>query len=249
MRAESLLAPRHDIWKKGIPLKEAAYYFAPQILRAQYNEPKLAPRKSTRGMELLAKSLTDENKRQEIIKGFQSLQDFLDITQARTLAEQDMQNRLLERLSNNWLIAYGFTVPRKPADTREQIPTDLFKSEYVKWEKSSINGAGLEFVSVMVFRSKWVREIEALLPKDPHRAIGRPSSKHPITEAIQSLISDRSLPTQSRKNDYELIRAQVHGLFPGEFPRNKGLSDKVIAKYLGPELARPKSIKKSSHKL
>lgn len=103
--------------------------------------------------------------------------------------------------------------------------------------------------SVLVFRPKWVRDIEALVPKDTHRAIGRPSSKHAITEAIRSLINEQAIPTQSRKRDYELIRVRVNILFPGQFPGNKNLSDKVIAKYLAPELARLKSAKKPPHKL
>lgn len=218
-------------------------------MRAQYDEPKKLPRKSISAIELLAKKFLDENKRQDFIKSVQPVQDFFDISQARAAVERNIRDRLLAQLSNNTLIAYGFAIPRKPANTREKIPPDLFKYEFVSWEELSIKGAGLEFESVIVFRPKWVREIEALLPKDTQRVIGRPSSKRAITEVIRSLINARVLPTQSRKNDYELIRAKVHSQSPGEFPGNKNLSDKVIAKYLGPELARLKSANKPLHKL
>jgi len=249
MCAESLLEPRNNIWKKGIPLTDAPYHFAPNNLRAQYDEPKKLPRKSISAIELIAKKYIDENKRQDFITSAQPVQDFFDISQARAAVERDMRDRLLAQLSNNTLIAYGFAIPRKPANTPERILQDLFKPEYVNWEKSLINGAGLEFVSVLIFRPKWVQEIEALLPKDTHRAIGRPSSKHAITAAIRSLINERAIPAQSRKSDYDLIRARVNSLFPGQFLENKGLSDKAIAKYLGPELARLKSAKKPPHKL
>jgi|ERR1700722_6515058 len=248
MCAESLLTPTHDIWKKGIPLKDAAYYFAPQFLRSQYNEPKLGPRKLDRGIELLVKSI-DENKRQDFIKSYQPVQDFLDTNSARNSAELDMRNRLLVRLINNRLVAYGFSVPRKPANVREIIPPDLFKMKFVDWQNSNIKGAGLEFVSVLIFRPKWAQEIEVLLPKGAHRPIGRPSSKHAITEVIRSLIDEQAIPTQLRKNDYDLIRGRVNIQFPDQFLENKGLSDKAIAKYLSPEIARLKSAKKSPHKL
>src|SRR5208282_4944748 len=108
MCAESILTPTRDIWKKGIPLTDAPYHFAPHNLRAQYDEPKKLPRKSISAIELLAKKFIDENKRQDFIKSAQPVQDFFDISQARAAVERTMRDRLLAQLSNNTLVAYGF---------------------------------------------------------------------------------------------------------------------------------------------
>lgn len=236
-----------DIWKKGIPLAEADYYFAPQKLRDEYNEPKIPPQKMSRGFELMLKELPVD-KRAEFLKRLQPVQNFFDISRARGDVERRMRDRLLHLLSNDRLAAYGFPLPRKPADIRQRIPQDLFQSRFVNWNDSSIKGAGLEFQSVVVFRPKWTAEIESQLPQVAHRAIGRPSSKVAITAVIRSLINAGWSLSSARKRDYELIRAEVHKLFPGQFVGNKNLSDKTIAKYLGPVIARLRPAKTPSPK-
>jgi len=236
-----------DIWKKGIPLAEADYYFAPQKLRDEYNEPKIPPRRMSRGLELMMKEMPAD-KRPELLKQLEPVQNFFDVSRARGDVQRRMRDWLLHLLSNDRLVAYGFPTPRKPADIRQRIPQDLFQSRFVNWDHSSIKGAGLEFQSVVVFRPKWTSEIESQLSRVARQAIGRPSSKGAITAAIRSLIDTGWSPSGSRKRDYDLIRTQVHKLFPGQFAGNKNLSDKTIAKYLAPEIARLRPAKTPSPK-
>ena len=237
-----------DHWKKGILLKEAPHYFAPPKLRAQYDEPPIPPQKTLRGFQLMAKEIIPAGERQDFLKKLQPIQEYFEITQVRGTIELQMRERLLDALRRTRLIAYGFSLPRKPTNIRERIPDDLFRPEFVSWGKSSVKGAGLEFESVLVFRPKWTSEIESQLSQVARRAIGRPSSRGAITEAIGSLISAGWSPSGSRKRDYDLIRTEVHKLFPGQFAENKNLSDKTIAKYLGSEIARFRPAKRPSPK-
>lgn len=236
-----------DIWKKGIPLAEADYYFAPQKLRDEYNEPQIPPRRMSRGLELMMKEMPAD-RRSELLKQIEPVQTFFDVATARSDVQRRMRDRLLHLLSIDRLVAYGFPIPRNPADSHQRISQDLFQSRFVNWDHSSIKGAGLEFQSVLVVRPKLAAEIEARLPQVARRAIGRPSSRGAITAAIRSLIDADWSPAGLRKRDYDSIRAQVHKLFPGQFAENKNLSDKTIAKYLRSEIARFRPAKRPSPK-
>ena len=62
--------------------------------------------------------------------------------------------------------------------------------------------------------------------------MGRPSSKRPITTAIESLVAEGALPnTLLRKQNIELVRMRVHTLFP-DFAGDHGLARETIANYL-----------------
>ena len=230
------------IWERGIRLGEAPYRFAPSTLRAQHDAPEITtPFSETAGIATLAAEITEQDKRQKILAALRQLHEAGAKFSAHSDTHGEMIERLLQSLQCRKLIAYGFRIPRNTNSEPEQIPPDLFQRRYVDWAASSINGAGLEFVSVRVLRPKWIKEANAQLPQLPkpgpvapkRRLPGRPSSKDAINAAIESLIAEGKLPNaDTRKENITVVRARVHTLFPGKFRKDKGLKEETIGKYL-----------------
>jgi hypothetical protein len=241
------------IWERGIWLADAANYFATKALREQLDSPEIpvTPLSEMIGGHLVAQ-IPEPEMREKFSSLVRGVHGLTKTYSARYDASQAMNDRVLEWLRNGKLIALGFSVfpvPRNSASEPEQIPADLFVWDNIKgWKGSSIRAAGLEFVSVRVLPPHWIEQIKAELAQLPEpepaarqrRLPGRPSSESAITAAVRSLIAEGMLPNaKMRKENITLVRARVHELFPSHFPRDKGLAEETIAKYLAEELPHP----------
>jgi hypothetical protein len=136
------------------------------------------------------------------------------------------------------LTAYGYKVPREPRDLPVKLPIDIFKSAFVNWGKSTIRGAGLEFVSVRVIPPAIARKMQNQLPSPPNSPparvrIGRPSARSDINAAIMSLYQDGTLPNElPHKSNMSVVKDRIHKLFPGRYPKDKGLGYDTLRKQL-----------------
>jgi hypothetical protein len=248
MCSDRLIIPVRDIWENGIPLCDADYYFADEILRAKYNEPQipLPFRILTNIVTLIAKP-KDESQKLGYKKLKQLNQDLRERSDAYLSAALESQKLLLSDLRKGNLIGYGYFAPRNPTSIRVKIPRDLFESEYIKWEDSAIKGTDIEFSSVLVYELELAQEIDAqLAKKSPVQGTGikrgPPSSGDSIEEAIRSLINDGTLPNHNQqKQNIGIVRSRVQKLHPGEFPNNWRLGNESIRKVLAKLIPRARN--------
>ncbi len=248
MCPDGLITPQRDIWANGVPLAEADYVFAPEDLRVEYDEYYNPPPKPSgidrpeAPTEIMSGSADDP-----VIAIAKGVQQVIEILAIPTKLRMEMRNRLLPSLGMGKFVAYGYTIPRNPADPRVKIPRDLFEPKFVNWENSTIRGAGLEFASILVFESALAQEIDAqLVKKAPIQGItpkrGPPSSQQAIEKAIRSLMDERQLPnSKMQKENIPLVQNRVQELYPGEFPHNRGLGAESIRKVLANLIPRPKN--------
>jgi hypothetical protein len=247
MCPDGLVTPNRDIWGMGVPLRDAPYDFAPDDLRAVLDAPQIPWPVPYLGELLLGFLKNAEGERDPRYSDWtQQLRESKDRVAAQMAVSIEMADRLLSDIRDGRYVAYGYKKPRDVKDRRVKIPADLFEREYINWENSSINGADLEFVSVLVFESGLEQEIDTELKQSPaakrRSKRGPSSSSGAIEETIRFLIADRSLPNHDlKKQNVELVRKCVHQLYPGEFPKDRGLSDESIRKVLEKLIPRQRS--------
>jgi len=244
------------IWDEGIALADADYEFAPDSLCEQYDEPKvIVPRTVVPPMKRFLARIEDEGGRESLLTATRQVATIVDTLFARDDALKAMREGLLGWLREGRLVAYGFAIPRNTTANPEPIPVDLFHERHVNWKESSIKGAGLAFVSVRVLHPDWLNELKAAFPDELSIAgktakLGRPTSREAITAATQSLIDDGTLPNDNlQKQNIELVRKQVHKMFPGQFPDDHGLKNEAIRKIFVSQLAQLKARNSRDHKL
>ncbi len=248
MCPDGLITPQRDIWANGIPLADADYSFASEELRVEYDEyynppPKLSGKDRTSAPdEIMSGSAGDP-----VIAIAKNVQRVIEILAIPSEIRLEMQNRLLQSLGAGKFVAYGYTIPRNPADSRVKIPRDLFEPKFVNWENSNIRGAGLEFASVLVFESGLAREMDAELTKkapakEARSKRGPSSSQQAIEKAVRTLMDEGQLPNSKlQKENIPLVQIRVQELFTGEFPHNRGLSAESIRKVLANLVPRLKN--------
>lgn len=251
MRPDGLVTLEPDIWKLGVPLRDAPYAFAPDHLRTAYDgsqisgvEPFLAP------IAEIVLAISNNNNTERDPKRLdmaQQIRKSKDRTDAYFAAVVEMRERLLSGIQLGAFVAYGYALPRDPNSRRIKIPADVFEEKYTNWNNSAIKGAGLEFVSVLVFEPDLAQEIDAQLAKKSASQgtglkRGPSPSKAAIDEAIRSLIDQGQLPNHhQQKENVGLVRKRIHELHPGEFPHDRGLGHESIRKVLMNLIPRPKN--------
>jgi len=244
MCPDGLVTPHRDIWGLGIPLRDAPYNFAPDGLREAWDSPPILMAVSFVGELALAfAKKTDHERDPKYREMALQVRESKRRVDAQVAAGVEMADRLLSGIRDGRYVAYGYKKPRDVKDRRVKIPTDVFVREYINWRHSSIKGADLEFVSVLIFESGLEPEIDADLKSshaaEHHSKRGPSSSRRAIEEAIRSLIADGFLPNHDlQKQNVELVRQRVHDLHPGEFPKDRGLSDETIRKTLTQSIPR-----------
>ncbi len=248
MCPDGLITPQRDIWANGVPLADADYSFAPEDLRVEYDEYfNPPPKPSGKDRTPAPDETTSGSAGDPVIAIAKNVQRVIEILAIPSEIRLEMHNRLLQSLGAGKFVAYGYAIPRNPANSRVKIPRDLFEPKFVNWENSNIRGAGLEFASVLIFESGLAQEIEAYLAKKPPTQgtgikRGPPPSSAAIEKAIKSLLNEGWQPNNyMQKENIETVRARVHKLHPEEFPHNRGLSTESIRVVLANLIPRPKN--------
>lgn len=248
MCPDGLITSAHDIWANSVPLADADYSFAPEDLRVEYDEffnP--PPKPSDKDRPAALAEIMPGSSNDPVIAIAKNVQRLVEILAIPSDMRWDMRNRLLRSLGEGKFVAYGYEIPRNPADSRVKIPSDLFEHKFMNWENSTIQGSGLEFASVLIFESGLAQEIDAQLAQKPPTQgtgikRGPPPSSAAIEEAIKSLLNEGWQPNNyMQKENIETVRARVHKLHPGEFPHNRGLSTESIRVVLTNLIPRPKN--------
>lgn len=239
MCPDGLVTPYRDIWSLGIPLRDAAYEFAPDKLRAVLDAsqvPWLLPYLGDLALGFLKN--TEAELDPKYAEWTRDLKDLKKRVRVQADAYQAMTDQLLSDIQEGRYLAYGYERPRKLDNHRVKIPADLFERKYIDWENSSIKSPDLEFTSVLVFESGLAREIDAELSRERsananHRKRGPESSNSIIATIIQSLIDDGSLRKYHlQKKQFDVVRKHAIELYSEQFPNGRGLSDESIRKVL-----------------
>jgi hypothetical protein len=143
-----------------------------------------------------------------------------------------MDKWLLSALAAGKLLAYGYKLPRDPADMPVRLPVDVLESRFVDAGNSTIKGAGLEFASVRIIPASLVETLERQFPPaavSARRELGRPSVQPLIAEAICELYEEGRLSYgESQKGRLRLIRARTRQKYPDRFPNDRTPSDDTI---------------------
>ncbi len=238
MCPDGLVAPHRDIWNLGVPLRDAPCSFATDDLREAWDAPPILMFAPFIGELALALAKNIDGERDPKYRQMaRQVRESKQRVNAQGSAGVEMADRLLAGIRDGRYAAYGYAKPRNVKDCRVRIPIDVFEKKYIDWKNSSIKGADLEFVSVLIFESGLAAEIDAELNKasarKTHSKRGPLSSRGAIEAAIQSLVAERELPNNDlQKQNIELVRTRVHELYPGEFPKDRALSDESIRKAL-----------------
>jgi hypothetical protein len=179
-----------EAWKTGYGLWDAAWRLAPPELRSQLQaefklefDPAKVPAQPVS---------PDAGFWETLASAFVALKPALDPWiehgERREAARTQIRDRVLKFLAERQLIGIGFALPRRPADTPAEIPSDVWAGK-VDWENSAVSGNGLNFVSVRLVTSamlsKTVRQIAP--PVTPQGRVGRPSIKKFAIEAYDAL--------------------------------------------------------------
>ncbi|MDE2165920.1 MAG: hypothetical protein KGJ66_06245 [Alphaproteobacteria bacterium] len=238
MCPDGLVAPRRDIWSLGIPLGDAACEFAPEELRKAGEPPwQMAFVARTAGVILEGLKNTEQARNPRYAEAIRQVREADAVTTASMHAHIEMAEQLLSGIRSGQYVAYGYKRPRDVKNRRMKIPSDLFDRQYIDWKNSAVKSPDLEFLSVLVFESGLAPDIDAELKQSSaseHRSKRGPlPSSAEIEETIRWLIADQLLPNHDlQKQNIELIRKRVHELYPGEFPKDRGLSKESIRKAL-----------------
>jgi hypothetical protein len=236
IRARIDLIAGFEIWKRGVPLCDADWHYAPAHLRRDYNAirvPKPLPVTETAAVNPPESS------------GWETFalatryvaEHALSPLSERWSVRGKMRDRLFRSHKSGELRAYGFHVPRKPSDVPVRLPIDVFEFRFVNWEESSVKGAGLEFASVRVIRGSEAQEIESRHPADAiYPALGpkgRPTMRIHISQAINSMYAERLLPNdKSRRANANELRRRVQNLLPTADNSEVGLGESTLCKAL-----------------
>jgi hypothetical protein len=220
-----------DLWQHGIELEVASIRFAPRSFRRELqNAPKIGG--ALRGF---LKAIADYGTLDDIAR--QKLNDSANDANAawaelKADAEfrKKCQDYLLKQLSRDKLVAYGYS---KGAKTPALIPAFLFEySKHVIWEKSSVIGNDLQFISVRI----------ACPPLQRSKALGLPipipAKNHPklrsakLIAIIKQLDKDLSFRNSLRKTQANLVRSEAIKKHIKTFPGGRGADVKTISAYL-----------------
>lgn len=148
----------------------------------------------------------------------------------------EIRESLCKRLMTGELAAFGYeaATPKVPS----QLPPYLFEHiDFIDWQKSSVKGHGLEYLSVKVLSADQLAAIkpggnELPINKSNDKG-GRPTSKGRVSDAIWALMRTNKdffgLPIKTQISE---VKKFIQANHPDEFPGNKGLSDKAVGAHI-----------------
>ncbi len=252
MPAKNLTNSTGDIWRQGVPLKDAVSVYATDdeaATLAKLPGPLLfhemmAPISQT----LLAVGMAvhpDLRDHPEKAQFERYAREAKQLLEKRKAVAKEIQDWLIAELQNARLELYGYAVPRHPKDRPVKIPADLYEARFINWEGSRVEGNALAFVAVLMVEIETAPQIDIkpddkLRPLFEHQKHVPISAQTAIEATIRYMIDNDLLPHNAmQKQLIPLIREYIHKRYPDEFPRNHGLSNESIRMVLAPLTGKP----------
>jgi hypothetical protein len=149
----------------------------------------------------------------------------------------DMHSALLDRLRSGNLGAFGIREKPSPSEKAVPLPAKLFEPEFVKWQKSRVEGDGEAYRRVVVTRRKSVETSVSAELSRPTKSPAQPGPKSAETVIIELFHemrkSGRFPETYTKKQVHALMLPTLRKEFGANFPGGRGLSYANVAKHLG----------------
>ena len=203
-------------------------------------------------------SVSNLPKDPSILEGIIHVNNILSEHTRNRNKEKELFNELINqfklKFNSNKLFAYGYSIPRKAEDKPNLIPFDVIANGEIKWDNSSINGNGLEFVGVTVFKKPLINElnessksigIKKELPIKSNKGKGRPSIKPLIKSYYLKEKNLENIDFSKSKNEiYEELEKAIGGnediQFNKEADHYVGLGYTAINNAIGPLVDKEK---------
>lgn len=222
-------------WKMAIPLAQAYLRFAPQGRTERYQD--LLGTHSWHSIPgRVLERISDG------VDGWAALQDFTSQPGQLHSLIDELRSDCVRHVHTGALNAYGFAVPRTPADLPRLVPPDLW-SGTVRWERSILECNGLKMEGIRLIPPHWEDQlVTRQVTSSDRTGPGRRSRESQILEAFDALCESGQIDfTKPMKWTFEPIRSRVLAKYPEDPDGAKGLSDKTIAKTIRVEFTARKS--------
>ena len=215
-----------DYWAEGIPLDQAAWHFAPPILRKQHQNAKAArDRRRTETLERINTPAPLANPATQNSDFGKDLLDFLAAGDPVSDALFAMRESVCRQIHTGKLVATGYGATRYASNLPKRLPIDLINQHTLNWGKSATHGTELQFSSIRIARAK-CRIKPPVLSKPK---IGRPSMRKQIVDAAEFLWDAKRIKFTNFKAAAQEIRRYLLEKNPGK----KLPCDKTIKTHVG----------------
>jgi hypothetical protein len=142
---------------KLIPLKDAAWAFAPQRLRSEWQRAQAGPRsaqtsKSDKASAEMLRKRISEDPAEAVKIVADSVGNILEGLRSRSAPDLAMRELLLENLRDGKLEAWGVeTAPERKREL-EMLPSHFFMDAKISWNKNSVTNLGATYGAVQIRR-------------------------------------------------------------------------------------------------
>lgn len=209
-------------WNRAVPLSHAYVAFAPKDKAERHKH--LAEHNGLPG--ILDRMSQQVQKGKSAGEAFRASYD--PSNDLRELREELLSD-CLKRLRKGQLKAYGFATPRRPSDSPQPVPPDLWNG-IIGWDSSKVRSDSLTMEAVRLIPPHWETELLAQqVSAGSDMRPGRPSRGDQIVEAFEALDEAGQIDYAApMAQTFDPIRNRVQATHPDE--GTKGLSEKTIAK-------------------
>lgn len=186
------LDDKYLIWKKSIPMCEAAFRFAPKDLRDQWESAHKASALTTfmDGLKAAPKPAPEDG-----LHGLGLFNDLMEepqkIMQERSEVKKTCEANILQYIQSGALQSYAFGAPRTVDAPPIKLDPRIWGGT-LNWPDNTIIHESLTFVEVRLINPYSIKKLlganlDKVIPVSTTPAAGRPTIKNDIEEAFQSL--------------------------------------------------------------
>lgn len=180
-----------EIWKRGVPLRDA-----PDVFGAVRNNSKLKRKARQDASETAAMLKSSVQKAggewDSVYDGIESSLASLNEWTGSSIAKVD---RLFEQLRLGGLVALGFPIHQAETDDPVIVPPFLLERQYAKWNQGAFVGLGRHFARVAICEAPLTRP-SADDPPTPKKRTGRPSYSEGL-EIVAAALETQKVPLDS----------------------------------------------------
>ena len=232
------------LWRKGTDLHRALFHFSSPEWREEFNFLYRQKENEFGRRIKCADAIANEAR---ILRG--PVADAPLQGGVKDSIVEQQKNEIIQSISNGTLIALGYSLPRRPIDTPQVLPDDVWSGK-IDWNESSVTANSLHFVSVHLVHKDLKFERKKLLP------VGQKLSKRTYQVAVLeafNYLKNKGLIDLAKPmtHSYDPIRNYLIATYPDQADHYKNMHNKTIwlvISDLFPKKKSEKITKKSSKK-
>jgi hypothetical protein len=227
-------------WEAGVPLSQAPVAFA----RAEDRAALLKYRERAGHWQLNAvkNMIAEATKRLDVLEPGERIT--YEERQHHEDLERRMRDNVLRWLSQEQLLAVGYSHPRQPDDIPRSIPPELFSLLFFRFDSNRIEGNGLRFDVVRVVRTAALfgdKESTPIVEKKR----GRPTAQPVILAAYKASKEAGLIDFSGKKKDaVKCVQQWLRKHKPLDYQTGKGFGPKAIEIAISEDFDREKAARK-----